>query len=121
LWDVIYPTSTFRTRWDLYMLVLFVYVCIALPYIICFGVEAPLGSPLGVLDMLVNVSFGLDVFLNFRTAYLGMTILYTINVWGVIMLQMKITDQCLIDAKLQFLIRSLGSWSMQSRSSHWIT
>eukprot|EP00210_Caulerpa_lentillifera_P001188 g1144.t1 len=70
LWDVIYPTSTFRTRWDLYMLVLFVYVCVISPYTICFGIEAPLSSPLGVLDMLVNVSFGFDIFLNFRTAYI---------------------------------------------------
>lgn len=53
------------------MLLLFAYICIVSPYIICFGVEFTSESILGIFDLLINVSFGLDIFLNFRTAYLG--------------------------------------------------
>ncbi len=71
LWDIIYPSSTFRTRWDLYMLLLFAYICIVSPYIICFGIEFSATSTLGVFELLINLSFGLDILLNFRTAYVG--------------------------------------------------
>ena len=55
------------------MLVLFAYVCVVSPYIICFGIEFETTSTLGIFELIVNISFGLDIFLNFRTAYLSRT------------------------------------------------
>lgn len=71
LWDLIPPTSLFRSRWDLFMLLLLAYVCITAPYISCFEVELPLDSGLGVWEMCVNAFFLLDIALNFRTGYYG--------------------------------------------------
>ncbi|GMH40004.1 hypothetical protein BSKO_07908 [Bryopsis sp. KO-2023] len=67
--SILHPTGFFRTKWDFYMLLLFAYVCIVAPYIICFGVEFSRYSALGIIETLVDVSFIIDIYLNFRTAY----------------------------------------------------
>lgn len=70
--SVLHPTGFFRTKWDFYMLLLFAYVCVVAPYIICFGVEFARHSALGVIEIVVDTSFIVDIYLNFRTASFGM-------------------------------------------------
>mmetsp|Transcript_27941 Transcript_27941/g.70243 ORF Transcript_27941/g.70243 Transcript_27941/m.70243 type:complete len:127 (-) Transcript_27941:538-918(-) len=40
----IHPLSPFRTRWDLFVLLLLMYVCITAPVIVCFDVEIVAGE-----------------------------------------------------------------------------
>lgn len=39
LWDVIMPSSYFALAWDLIMLLVLVYLCIALPYTVAFAID----------------------------------------------------------------------------------
>lgn len=39
LWDVILPSSSFALAWDLIMLLVLVYLCIALPYTVAFAID----------------------------------------------------------------------------------
>mmetsp|Transcript_40406 Transcript_40406/g.114405 ORF Transcript_40406/g.114405 Transcript_40406/m.114405 type:complete len:993 (-) Transcript_40406:789-3767(-) len=68
----IHPNSAFRTRWDLYILVLLVYVCITAPVVVCFDVDMKWNlHPLWWWEQWVTVMFILDIILNFNTAYLN--------------------------------------------------
>jgi hypothetical protein len=71
VWDVIAPTSRLRSRWDMWMLLLLVYVCLTAPYLISFNISYPRASALGVWETIVNGCFALDIYFNFRTAYMG--------------------------------------------------
>jgi hypothetical protein len=68
---MIHPGGTFKVRWDVLMLAQLLYVCLAAPYIICFAVEYPTASVLGIIDAIIYLTFALDLLINFR---LGMTL-----------------------------------------------
>ncbi|GMH39840.1 LOW QUALITY PROTEIN: hypothetical protein BSKO_07744 [Bryopsis sp. KO-2023] len=69
----IHPSSPLRTRWDFYILLLVLYTCIAQPYIICFGIDTTLVEhpAIGTLELVVDCSFVLDIYLNIRTGYVN--------------------------------------------------
>jgi hypothetical protein len=67
----IHPSSMFRTRWDLMILALMVYVCITAPVIVCFDATIVPGSELWWFETIVNAIFVLDIFLNLDTSYYG--------------------------------------------------
>lgn len=70
--DVIMPSSYFALAWDLIMLLVLVYLCIALPYTVAFAIDfADLRSPLSQVDITFSVLFMIDCCLNFRTAYIS--------------------------------------------------
>ncbi|PNH04113.1 Protein LAP2 [Tetrabaena socialis] len=70
-WDVVHPGSVARTAWDMFMVVLLVYVAVVTPYVIGFDiVYDDLSSFLGLAELVLNGFFLLDIFLNFRTAVL---------------------------------------------------
>ncbi|GIL83599.1 hypothetical protein Vretifemale_12379, partial [Volvox reticuliferus] len=60
-----------RTKWDLFILVLLVWVLFASPVIICFGLagDAFHGDWVGIVELCVDGAFAFDIYLNFRTAY----------------------------------------------------
>lgn len=60
-----------RTKWDLFILLLLVWVCFASPLIVCFDLNASLSDhdTLAWLEMTVDMIFVIDITLNFRTAY----------------------------------------------------
>ncbi|GLI64373.1 hypothetical protein VaNZ11_007619, partial [Volvox africanus] len=60
-----------RTKWDLFILVLLVWVLFASPIIICFGLagDAFHGDWVGIVELCVDGAFAFDIYLNFRTAY----------------------------------------------------
>jgi hypothetical protein len=65
---VIFPTDNWKETWDLWVLVLILYSAVMVPYRICFNSPA-----VGVVfwgEQLVTLSFIVDVFFNFNTAYL---------------------------------------------------
>ena len=53
------------------MLLLLGYVCITAPYLSCFDIQLPHTSVMGVLELLVDAAFAIDIFLNFRTGFYG--------------------------------------------------
>lgn len=71
LWDLIDPHSSFRFYWDLLLLVELVYVMLVSPFVICFGVDYRVSDPLGVLEIFIDCTFAIDIFLNFRTGIIG--------------------------------------------------
>lgn len=66
-WFVIDPAASGRQRWDVLMAALILYSVIVIPYRICFEVDA--SGWLLVVDILVDVAFGVDIAVNFLTAF----------------------------------------------------
>ncbi|QDZ21193.1 ion transport protein [Chloropicon primus] len=64
VWD---PRSTGRLRWDAVVVVCVLYNCLVLPFRIGFGDDE--FGPLSVLELMVDVMFITDIFVNFRTGY----------------------------------------------------
>ncbi|GFR51910.1 hypothetical protein Agub_g14394, partial [Astrephomene gubernaculifera] len=60
-----------RTKWDLFILVLLLWVLFASPVIICFGLsgDAFRGDWVDIVELAVDLVFAADIYLNFRTAY----------------------------------------------------
>eukprot|EP00191_Tetraselmis_sp_GSL018_P005589 CAMPEP_0177605304 /NCGR_PEP_ID=MMETSP0419_2-20121207/16627_1 /TAXON_ID=582737 /ORGANISM="Tetraselmis sp., Strain GSL018" /LENGTH=989 /DNA_ID=CAMNT_0019099439 /DNA_START=131 /DNA_END=3101 /DNA_ORIENTATION=+ len=67
----IHPGSKFRTRWDLFVLLLLLYICVTAPVIVSFGIEVSADDNHGlwVFETLVNSLFILDILLNFNTGF----------------------------------------------------
>jgi len=64
------PSSPGRQGWDFIMLPFFFVIAIVVPYRIGFDIEVPFGSFGFWLDALIDLYFAVDIFVNFRTAYL---------------------------------------------------
>jgi CRP-like cAMP-binding protein len=70
------PTSPFKSRWDLFMMLLVFYNCVYIPMELCFlgeGIVEHPGYPKGtvhrVFDYIIDFLFLVDIGLNMRTAY----------------------------------------------------
>lgn len=66
--DVIHPDSKFKTRWDMFMFALIIYVVIMVPYRLCFGAQAEGG--LKWVEMAMDFCFITDCIINFNTAFI---------------------------------------------------
>ena len=64
VWD---PRSTGRLRWDAVVVVCVLYNCLVLPFRIGFGDDE--FGPLSILELMVDLIFITDIFVNFRTGY----------------------------------------------------
>ena len=69
--EPLHPESSFRTRWDILLLLFLMYVCITAPVMVCFDVTLTADQPLWWFEIVVIVFFMLDVVLNFNTAFRG--------------------------------------------------
>lgn len=67
LWDVLPPSHMVRYVWDLWMLVLVAYISVMAPFLICFDVQ---DLSFHVVDLIIDGFFAVDIYLNFRTAYI---------------------------------------------------
>lgn len=65
---IIHPESRFKIFWELYILVLTVLVTIIAPLIVVF--QFPLSPALIVFDILVTLSFTVDIAIQFNTGYM---------------------------------------------------
>lgn len=63
------PMSAFRVVWDLVQVFLLLYLLIALPVRLSFGIDVPFNSFGFWFDVGVDVYFLCDIFINFRTAF----------------------------------------------------
>ena len=63
------PESTFSTLWDMVSLSFLLYVTATAPIRACFGIEDELWSTTFWFDLVVDVFFGADIAMNFRTAF----------------------------------------------------
>lgn len=64
---ILLPHSELRSSWDLYMSILLVYVAGFVPFRVSYLTS--LQSWLKGLEMFIDISFGIDIILNFFTAY----------------------------------------------------
>ena len=67
-WYSIDPHSTFRGRWDLTQAIILVYVALVVPFRV--GYKQPAEGGWYVLDLIIDLYFYLDIFLNFCTGYI---------------------------------------------------
>lgn len=58
LFALIHPRSSFRLRWDMFIMMLLLTVCVVTPFVICFEVDYP---PLSVLGTAAPVAYQLHV------------------------------------------------------------
>jgi hypothetical protein len=63
------PDSAFSTIWDLTSVVLLLYIAYTLPVRACFSVKIDLWGVTFLSDVLIDLFFIVDVFINFRTAF----------------------------------------------------
>uniref|UniRef100_A0A061QTN1 Potassium sodium hyperpolarization-activated cyclic nucleotide-gated channel protein n=1 Tax=Tetraselmis sp. GSL018 TaxID=582737 RepID=A0A061QTN1_9CHLO len=64
------PSSQFRLQWDLFILLLLVYICFAAPVVVCFDITIEYGvHDMWYWETFVTAMFALDIILNFNTAY----------------------------------------------------
>ena len=67
---MIRSNSTFRTNWDLFVIILAIYNAVTIPLNIAFDPLA-LGTPaFQAVDALVDLIFLIDIVLTFRTTFL---------------------------------------------------
>ena len=66
--NMISPNSKVRQHWDIVQAIVLAYVAISVPYRICFDDPAALWSFWFTVDVVLDVYFIVDIFLNFRTA-----------------------------------------------------
>ena len=64
---ILLPHSEFRSAWDFYMSLVLIYIAIFVPYRVSFWGD--LTGFLKYLDIFIDSSFGIDIILNFFTAY----------------------------------------------------
>jgi len=68
-WWVIHPYSVFRRYWDVFLMVLLLYVALLVPFVIGFEVNTDPETPIFALDRLVDGFFILDIAFNFFTGF----------------------------------------------------
>lgn len=66
-WKIIHPENNVKNIWDLYIIILTVYTAIEIPLRFAFNYSTH--GFLHYMEILISLSFGIDIFLNFRTAY----------------------------------------------------
>ena len=66
-WHILLPQGTFRSAWDFYIGFLLLYVGAFLPYRLSYLGE--LNGLMKGVEVFVDLSFGIDILLNFFTAY----------------------------------------------------
>eukprot|EP00520_Triparma_pacifica_P006086 CAMPEP_0118657744 /NCGR_PEP_ID=MMETSP0785-20121206/14188_1 /TAXON_ID=91992 /ORGANISM="Bolidomonas pacifica, Strain CCMP 1866" /LENGTH=810 /DNA_ID=CAMNT_0006550695 /DNA_START=182 /DNA_END=2610 /DNA_ORIENTATION=- len=66
-WYIILPNGNFRVGWDMYVGLLLLYVAAWVPYRVTF--LGKLDTPWQIVEHLVDVSFAIDIFLNFFTGF----------------------------------------------------
>lgn len=63
------PESTFSAFWDLSSVVMLLYVTLTVPLRVCFGIDIELWTTTFWIELVVDMFFVCDVFLNFRTSF----------------------------------------------------
>lgn len=64
---LIFPTSVFRTAWNIQLILWVVYNAFSLPLIVCFQIEQR--GWILITDQFIDAVFYVDIILNFATTY----------------------------------------------------
>ena len=67
--SLIHPSAKWLFRWDLSLAMMIIYSVLIVPYRIGFDIEIPTLSALDCLDVFIDISFCLDMGINFNTAF----------------------------------------------------
>ena len=62
------PGSRFRTRWDLFIIMLVIYNVLVIPLDLAFNTTERFPESAQWVDPLIDTFFAIDIILNFRTA-----------------------------------------------------
>jgi hypothetical protein len=87
--------SKFRMRWDLVICLLAIYNCVSIPISVAFEPDATLG--LNIWERTLDVSFALDLLLNFRTTFVNSKTGFEISDWKKVAINYFITGRFFID------------------------
>ena len=60
-----------RTKWDLFVLILSIWNCYSIPFDIAFHPAIFEKMFIIIMNNFVDVCFGIDIFLNFRTTFIN--------------------------------------------------
>lgn len=67
---VLMPDNQFKRFWNIIVMTLLLYVATYVPYSTCFNQkQGDFTTPIEIFDLLVDLIFGLDMFVNFISAY----------------------------------------------------
>ena len=67
--SLIHPSAKWLFRWDLTLAMMIIFSVLVVPYRIGFDIEIPALSPPDCFDIFIDISFCLDMAINFNTAY----------------------------------------------------
>lgn len=67
---VFHPDESIRVGWDLFIMLIMIYLLFDIPIQLCFQLELPLYSSWSRFDLAVDVFFMADILFNFNTGYL---------------------------------------------------
>ena len=65
--SLIHPDSKFKVTWDLIVIILSVYNSILIPYEFAYSIKPNMF--LVILDRMIDATFIVDIFINFKTIY----------------------------------------------------
>jgi hypothetical protein len=66
---IIHSSSVFRVAWDTMLFLLLMYICVLTPYRIGFDQHPSNFTPWWWVELYIDITFIIDVVLNFRTTY----------------------------------------------------
>jgi Ion transport protein len=68
---VIRVNGKFRTRWDVFIICLSLWVCFSLPVHIAFEPPALDSKANQIFNSMIDILYAVDILLNFRTSYIN--------------------------------------------------
>ena len=66
---ILHPDSNLKQRWEVALCFLIVYSAVTVPFMIAFDQDPEVVSTFGMIELLVDIYFIMDIVINFRTAY----------------------------------------------------
>jgi hypothetical protein len=79
---IFHPHAPWRTQWDLGVGVLIMYSVLVIPFRIGFGVDC-LHTLAFAFDCIVDITFFIDIVLNFRTPFFDRTVGIVVDPWSI--------------------------------------
>ena len=67
---LIFPSSKFKQRWDLIIIVLAIFNCFTIPVQVAFEPKSMHGVNFNVANLIIDFFFLLDIFISFRIVYI---------------------------------------------------
>jgi hypothetical protein len=61
-------------RWDLFVILLTIWNCVYIPFNVAFSTRIPEILAISIMDRIIDVCFGFDIILNFRTTFVNQKI-----------------------------------------------